>query len=162
MKNQIILCDPLTKLIVQYSLYLQIFSMALLSTTLPLALTNVLLLIVMTVLVVRALKTDTQISLYKNSQCLFYLIKYGTLITLLSRYLAQFYLVYEANERIANPDLAKEEENELYQKSALLFGFTTDYFSVRLISLTLILIIANMQITMLKHAVLREIIVEVD
>ena len=59
LKNAVLLSDPVTKLFIQYSLYLLIFSMALLSTTLPLALTNVLLLIVMSILVWRALASDT-------------------------------------------------------------------------------------------------------
>ena len=56
--------DPVTKFFIHYSLYMLIFSMAILSTTLPLALNNVLMLLVMTILVFRALKTDTQIKLY--------------------------------------------------------------------------------------------------
>ena len=82
-----------------------LFSMALLSTTLPLALTNVLLLIVMTILVFRALKSETQIVLYQSSRCLLYFIKYGALVSIAGRYLAQFYLLYKTNERIIEPTL---------------------------------------------------------
>ena len=162
LKNAVLLCDPVTKWFIQYSLYLLIFSMALLSTTLPLALTNVLLLIVMTVLVLRALTYEDQISLYRNSRVLLYMIKYGALISIAARYLAQFYLLYMMNERIVDPSLTKEEDSEFYHVTALLFGYTSDFFVVRLISLTLILIISNLQLGMLKNHVLMEIIVEAD
>ena len=55
LRNSVLLCDPVTKIFIHYSLYFLIFSMALLSTTLPLAGTNVLMLILMTILVMRAL-----------------------------------------------------------------------------------------------------------
>lgn len=64
LKNAVFMVDPVTKFFIHYSLYMLIFSMAILSTTLPLALNNVLMLLVMTILVFRALKTDTQIKLY--------------------------------------------------------------------------------------------------
>ena len=46
--------------------------------------------------------------------------------------------------------------------SALLFGYTSDFFVVRLISLTLVFIISNLQLGMIKNRVLREIIIEAD
>ena len=144
LKNAVLLCDPLTRWFIQYSLYLLIFAMALLSTTLPLALTNVLLLIVMTVLVLRALQYDDQISLYRSSRCLLYLIKYGALISMAVRYIAQFYLLYKTNELIVDPNLQDQEESTFYHVTALLFGYTSDFFVVRLTSLTLILIISNL------------------
>ena len=83
----------MTKFFIQYSLYLLIFAMALLSTTLPLALTNVLFLIVMTILVIRTLNAKTQIELYQNSRVLLYVIQFLALISIAIRYLAQFYLM---------------------------------------------------------------------
>ena len=62
--------------------------MALLSTTLPLALTNVLLLVVMTILVMRALTQNRQIELYQNSGVLLKVIKYTALISIAVRYMA--------------------------------------------------------------------------
>ena len=130
--------------------------MALLSTTLPLALTNVLLLIVMSILVWRALASDTQISLYRRSTFLLYCIKYGALLSIAARYLAQFYLLYETSKRVANQSSDEDEdkgdadkdinESESYHITALLFGYSNDLFVVRLISLTLILIISNVQL----------------
>jgi len=93
LRNSVLLCDPVTKVFIQYSLYMLIFSMALLSTTLPLALTNVLMLILMTILVIRALQSETQILLYKNSSLLLYFIKYFALFTIAVRYASQFYLI---------------------------------------------------------------------
>lgn len=110
LKNSMIICDPVTKWFVQYSLYLLVFSMALLSTTLPLAVTNVIMLGIMTVLVLRALSYDDQISFYKNSRLLLYLVKYGAFITIVCRYLAQFYLLYKTNERIVDPSLNGQQE----------------------------------------------------
>ena len=83
----------MTKFFIQYSLYLLIFAMALLSTTLPLALTNVLFLIVMTILVIRTLNAKTQIELYQNSRVLLYVIQFLALISIAIRYIAQFYLM---------------------------------------------------------------------
>lgn len=136
--------------------------MALLSTTLPLALTNVLLLIVMTILVVRALTTETQLSLYRSSTCVLYFIKYGALLSIAGRYLAQFYLLYQMNERIVDQSLTENKETEFYHVSALLFGYTQDFFVVRLLLLSLILIVSNMQLGMLGNQVLMEIIAESD
>ena len=67
--------------------------------------TNVLLLIVMTVLVLRALSYEDQISLYQSSRCLLYCIKYGAFISIAGRYIAQSYLLYKTNEKIADPSL---------------------------------------------------------
>lgn len=97
LKNAIFLVDPVTKFFVQQSLYVLIFAMALLSTTLPLALTNVLMLVVMTILVTRALQLETQIQLYQNSHLLLYVIKYLSLISIAVRYTAQFYLIFMKN-----------------------------------------------------------------
>ena len=107
LKDGVLLCDPVTKYFVQYSLYLLITAMALLSTTLPLAVTNILLLIVMTIFVIRALNTRYQIEFYQNSVGLLYVIKYGALISIAVRYVAQFYLVFKKNERVADPSLVE-------------------------------------------------------
>jgi len=136
--------------------------MALLSTTLPLAMTNVLMLVIMTVLVLRALSYEDQISLYQNSRCLLYLVKYGALISIACRYLAQFYLLFETNERIVDPSLTDKKQSDFFHISALLFGYTSDFFVIRLMSLTLIFIISNLQLGMLGNRVLVEIIVEAD
>jgi len=64
LRNAVMLCDPLTKLALGYSLYILIFAMALLSTTLPFALSNFLLLVIMTVLVIRVLQMPTQIEFF--------------------------------------------------------------------------------------------------
>lgn len=68
--------------------------------------TNVLLMLVMTILVWRMLSFETQIELYRSSFCLLYFIKYGALFSIAARYLAQFYLLYKTNERIADPSLS--------------------------------------------------------
>lgn len=46
--------------------------------------------------------------------------------------------------------------------SALLFGYNSDFFIVRLISLTLILIISNLQLVMTRNQVLMEVIADAD
>ena len=86
LRNAVVLCDPMTKYFIQYSLYLLILAMALLATTLPLALTNVIMLILMTILVIRALQTETQTKIYQNSKLLMYFIKYLALFSIAVRY----------------------------------------------------------------------------
>jgi len=60
--------------------------MALLSTTLPLALSNVLFLVVMTILVIRTLNAKTQIELYQSSRVLLYVIQFLALLSIAIRY----------------------------------------------------------------------------
>ena len=162
LRNSVLLCDPVTKLFIQYSLYFLIFSMALLSTTLPLAGVNVIMLVLMTILVTRALQSETQIELYRNSSVLLYCIKYFALVTIAFRYASQFYLMSKTNERIADPSTIEQEKGLSYHMLALTFGFTSDVFLVRLLSLTLILLISNQHLNMLGNEVLEEIIVEGD
>lgn len=97
LRNAVVLCDPFTIYFIQYSLYFLILSMALLSTTLPLSLTNVLLLILMTILVIRALQTETQIKIYQRSTVLLYFIKYSALVSMAIRYAFEFYLLHKTN-----------------------------------------------------------------
>ena len=80
------MCDPFTKKLVQYALYLLIFAMALLSTTLPLALTNVFLLVIMTIIVVKSLQCYSQVEMYQNSYWLLYVLKVSALLSIITRY----------------------------------------------------------------------------
>ena len=130
--------------------------MGLLATTLPLALTNVLILVLMTILVIRALQTEAQIKIYQNSGTLLYFIKYLALFSIAVRYAAQFYLIHKTNERIADPTLLdkKESTSGFYHLTGLLFGYTSDLFFVRLLALTLILLISNLQLGMMGNQVL--------
>jgi hypothetical protein len=57
--SSIVMCDPITKLMVQYALYFLVLVMAVLSTTLPFAITNLALLVIMTIIVIRALNIDS-------------------------------------------------------------------------------------------------------
>ena len=136
--------------------------MGFLSTTLPLALYNVILLIAMTILVIRALTTKTQIIFYQSSRPLLYFIKYFSLISIIGRYIAEFYLQYQKNERIADPSLIEEKESDFAHMTALLFGYTSDLFVVRLISLTLVFVISDLQLGILNNGALKEIIIEAD
>lgn len=50
----------------------------------------------------------------------------------------------------------------MHHLSALLFGYNSDFFIVRLISLTLILIISNLQLVITRNQVLMEVIADAD
>ena len=82
------MCDPITRLVVQYATFLLIVGLAFVSTTLPLSLTNVILLGFMTVLVVRTFLLPSQVQLYKNSHTLLWLLNVLTLIAIVTRYIA--------------------------------------------------------------------------
>ena len=164
LRNAVVLCDPITIYFIQYSLYFLILSMALLSTTLPLSLTNVLLLILMTVLVIRALQTETQIKIYQRSTVLLYFIKYSALVSMAIRYAFEFYLLHMTNQRIADPTLTYDQDSQsnFYHVTGLLFGYTSDLFFVRMLAFTLILLISNLQLGVMGNQVLEQIIVEAD
>ena len=84
------MCDPITRLIVQYAIFILIFGLAFVSTTLPVSLTNVILLGFMTVVVVRAFLFTSQVDLYQNSHTLIWLLNIITLVAIITRYIAQF------------------------------------------------------------------------
>ena len=109
LKSSIVMCDPITKLIVRNALYLLIFAMALLSTTLPLSLLNVLLLVIMTIIVVRSMNSLSQVELYQNSHSLFYTLKVCALVSIIARYGAQFFLNYQTKEMIEDPQLMDKQ-----------------------------------------------------
>ena len=90
LKNSVVMCDPITRLIVQYAIYILIFGLAFVSTTLPLSLTNIILLGFMTIIVVRCFLFSSQVQLYKNSHTLLWLLNVLTLIAIITRYIAQF------------------------------------------------------------------------
>jgi hypothetical protein len=84
------MCDPITRLIVQYAIFILIFGLAFVSTTLPLSLTNVILLGFMTIIVVRTFLFKSQVNLYQNSHTLLWVLNLITLVAIITRYIAQF------------------------------------------------------------------------
>ena len=136
------MCDPFTRLVVQYAIFLLIFGLAFVSTTLPLSLTNVILLGFMTVLVIRYFVFSTQVQLYKNSSTILWFLNVVTLIAIVTRYIAQFKEIATAKE---------DEGDDTETFLALMLGYKRDGFAIRLLSLTVILVISNMQLTILKN-----------
>jgi hypothetical protein len=70
--------------------------------------------------------------------------------------------MFKTNERVADPTLTKQEEGDFYHITALLFGYTSDLFVLRLLTLTCILVTSNMQLVMIRNQVLMDIIDEAD
>ena len=82
------MCDPFTRLVVQHAIFLLIFGLAFVSTTLPLSLVNVILLGFMTILVIRTFYFSSQVELYQKSSTLLMLLNVLTLIAIVTRYVA--------------------------------------------------------------------------
>lgn len=64
LRNSIVMVDPVTRVFVKNALYLLLLTMAFVISTLPVSLTNIILLVFMTVLVIKALLYKSQITLY--------------------------------------------------------------------------------------------------
>jgi hypothetical protein len=93
--------DPVTRIFVKNALYLLLATMAFVISTLPVSLTNVILLFFMTVIVIKALLYKSQLNLYLNSTILLRSLNIFSIIAIASRYWVQFYHLHAQ----LNPDL---------------------------------------------------------
>ena len=137
--------DPVTRVFVKNALYLLLLTMAFVISTLPVSLTNVVLLIFMTVLVIKALLYKSQIALYQNSTILLRLLNIVAIMAIAVRYLVQFYVNVTSQ---INP------ESQTMSLLTIVFGHQIDMFAVRLLSLTLILVITRIQLIMVNNQAL--------
>lgn len=87
--------DPLTRVFIKNALYILLATMALVISTLPVSLTNVILLCFMSVIVYKALIYKSQVDLYRNSWLLLQTLNIVTFIAIVFRYWVQFYKVVE-------------------------------------------------------------------
>jgi hypothetical protein len=95
LKDQVFMVDPLTRLFVKNALYMLLATMALVISTLPVSLTNVILLGFMSVIVYKALIYKSQVDLYRKSWLLLQTLNIVTFIAIVFRYWVQFLKVVE-------------------------------------------------------------------
>jgi hypothetical protein len=80
--------DPVTRVFVKNALYLLLGTLAFVTTTLPVSVTNIILLFFMTIIVIKALVYKSQINLYKNSTILLRSLNIVSIVAIAIRYLA--------------------------------------------------------------------------
>ena len=80
--------DPITRVFVKNALYLLLGTLAFVTTTLPVSVTNIILLFFMTIIVIKALVYKSQINLYKNSTILLRSLNIVSIVAIAIRYLA--------------------------------------------------------------------------
>jgi hypothetical protein len=135
LKDSIVMVDPVTRVFVKNALYLLLGTMGFVISTLPVSLTNIVLLFFMTAIVIKALLYKSQITLYQNSTILLRSLNIVTVIAIFTRYWAQFYVSVDQQ---MNPEQTRND-----RFIAIILGHKIDMFAVRLLSLTLILVITR-------------------
>jgi hypothetical protein len=152
LKDSIVMVDPITRVFVKNALYLLLASMAFVISTLPVSLTNVVLLFFMTAIVVKALLFKSSLTLYQDSTILLRCLNIFTIVAIAARYWVQFYR--QIDTQVA-PEINSNEK-----LIAIVLGHKIDMFAVRLLGLTLILVITRIQLMMVNNQALIKILKE--